>query len=336
MRVIRLKLSPAQKAKLRKGVSVRLNKAKNKAMEGKGVVMLVHPHKFNDITKAFDSNRGKVFKLDDEELEVNKNPSMVDDDEVKGEMSGSGLFDDIKKGFTKVGKEIKKAPAYYKKNIKDTVAGDMIRKGVKAGSKMGIQAGITALAGTPAAPLVPALTLVNAKYGDKGIDMAVKAIGLGLMAGGSIGEAMDILDDVEDMLTGAGLRAGGDGLRDMMDRRMDRRQDRRQDRREDRMDGEGLRDMMDRRMDRRQDRRQDRREDRMDGEGLRDKIKDRLKDFKPPMRTLPVRKLKGRVGRGMYLGGGSEILGLDAPPATSYIPPSHKLRAVSLLSGISR
>ena len=296
MRVIRLQLSPAQKAKLKKGVSIRLA-SKNRAMEGKGIVMLVHPHKYNALTKAFDSGRGKQFKLDEEEIAVNQNPEMVDDDEVKAEMSGSGLFDDVKKGLKKAGKAIKKAPAYYKKNIKDTVAGEMIRQGVKTGSKIGITAGIAALAGTPAAPLVPALTAVNAKYGSKGIDMAVKAIGLGLMAGGSLGEAMDALDEVEEML-GQGLRAGGEGLR--AGGRIGRREEIR--------------------------------------EQIREKIGDLRKDFKPPMRTLPhpVKNLRGRIGRGLSLGGANEIIGLDAPPATHYIPPAHHLKKVSMLSGVSR
>jgi len=308
MRVIRLQLSPAQKAKLRRGVAIRLAK-KNRAMEGKGIVLLVHPHKYNVITKAFDSGRGKQFKLDEEELEVNRNPAMIDDDEVKDAMVGSGLFDDIKKGFKKAGKAIKKVPKLYKKHVKDTVAGDLIRKGVKAGSKMAITAGIGALAGTPAAPLIPALTAVNAKYGDKGIDMAVKAIGLGLMAGGSIGEAMEALDEVEEML-GAGLRAGGDGL--MAGGRIGRR--------------EKIREKIRERVG-----------------DVRERAKDFRDDFRPPIRPLPhpvrgpVRgKLRGRVGRGLSLGGGQEIIGLDAPPATHYIPPSHHLKKVSLLSGVSR
>ena len=298
MRVIRLQLSPAQKSKLRRGLAVRLT-GKNRAMEGKGLVLLVHPHKYNVLTKAFDTGRGKQFKLDEEELKVNKEPEMVEDEEVKNEMEGSGLFDDVKKGLKKAGKAIKKAPAFYKKNIKDTVAGEMIRKGVKAGSKMAITAGIGALAGTPAAPLIPVLTAVNAKYGDKGIDMAVKAIGLGLMAGGSLGEAMDALDDVEEML-GSGLRAGGDGLR--AGGRIGRREEIR--------------------------------------ENIREKVKDLRKEFRPPMRTLPspgpVRgPIRGRIGRGLSLGGGQEKLGLDAPPQTHYIPPAHKLRKVSMLSGVS-
>jgi hypothetical protein len=267
-------------------------------MEGKGIVLLVHPQKYNVLTKAFDSGRGKQFKLDEEEMQVNENPDMIDDDEVKTEMSGSGLFDNIKKGFKKAGKAIKKAPAYYKKNVKDTVAGEMIRQGVKTGSKIGITAGIAALAGTPAAPLVPALTAVNAKYGSKGIDMAVKAIGLGLMAGGSLGEAMDALDEVEEMIKGSGLRAGGEGLR--AGGRIGRREE------------------------------------------IREKIKEKIGDFKPPMRTLPVikgpvrGKIKGRIGRGLSLGGANQIIGLDAPPATHYLPPAHHLKKVSMLSGVSR
>ena len=327
MRVIRLQLSPAQKAKLRKGVAIRLA-PKNRAMEGKGIVMMVHPHKYNIITRAFDSGRGKQFKLDDEEMEVNKSPDMVDDDEVKAEMSGSGLFGDIKKGFKKAGKAIKKAPTYYKKHVKNTKAGEMIREGVKTGSKMGIQAGISALSGTPAAPLVPALTAVNAKYGDKGVDMAVKAIGLGLMAGGSLGEAMDVLDDVEEMIKGAGLRAGGDGLR--AGGRIGRKEEIREkirDFRESRGSGK-FRDKAEDFKDRAKDRLDD----------FKGKMGEIRKDFRPPMRTLPVMKgkIRGRVGRGLSLGGANEIIGLDAPPATSYLPPAHSLKKVSLLSGVSR
>jgi len=328
MRVIRLQLSPAQKAKLRKGVAVRLA-PKNRAMEGKGIVLLVQPEKYNVLTKAFDTGRGKQFKLDEEELQVNQSPEMVDDKEVKAEMSGSGLFGDIKKGFKKAGKAIKKAPTYYKKHVKDTKAGEMIRSGVKTGSKMGIQAGITALAGTPAAPLVPALTAVNAKYGDKGIDMAVKAIGLGLMAGGSLGEAMDALDDVEELLEGAGLRAGGDGL--MAGGRIGRKEEIREkirDFRESRGSGK-FRDKAEDFKDRAKDRLDD----------FKGKMEEIRKDFRPPMRTLPVIRgpvMKGRVGRGLSLGGGNEIQGLDAPPATAYVPPAHRLKKVSMLSGVSR
>jgi len=75
---------------------------------------------------------------------------------------------------------------------------------------------------------------------------------------------------------------------------------------------------------------------------IKERIKEKIGDFKPPMRTLPVKrgpvrgKIRGRVGRGLSLGGGQEIVGLDAPPATSYVPPAHHLQKVSMLSGVSR
>jgi len=296
MKVLRLNLSPAQKTKLRKGLAVRLT-SKNRAIEGNGLVMLVHPHKYNELTKAFDTNRGKQFQLDEQELEVNRNPEMVADSEVKDAMQGSGLFDDVKKGLKKAGKAIKKAPEFYKKNIKDTVAGEMIRKGVKAGSKMAITAGIGALAGTPAAPLIPVLTAVNAKYGDKGIDAAVKAIGLGLMAGGNLREAMETLDDVEEML-GNGLRASGDGLRAGGRIR--------------------IKDQL----------REDIKEKVKD---LRKEFRPPMRTL-----PNPVRQIRGRIGRGISLGSGQEHIGLDSPPQTHALAQPHHLKKISMLSGVSR
>ena len=193
MKVIELKLTPAQKTKLRKGMKIRINKKNRPVIEGEGIYMLVKPENYNVLTKTFDSSRGREFNLDAEELDVNQNPEAIQDEEVKEAIQGSGLFSRIRKGFKKVAK-------FYRNKVRDTPVGSAIRKAVKTGSKVAIKSAINALTGTPLAPLMPALKLANAKYGDKGINMAIEKLGLGMHA-----------------MVGQGLRAGrgmhGEGLR---------------------------------------------------------------------------------------------------------------------------
>ena len=89
MKVAKIKLTTEQKNKLRKGLAIRVNP---KQINGAGCMVVVQESKYNALTKAFDGNRGMMFKLDDEELDVNMNPEMVDDDEVVDAMEGSGLM----------------------------------------------------------------------------------------------------------------------------------------------------------------------------------------------------------------------------------------------------
>ena len=122
MIVAELKLSPAQRKKLCKGEKIRLNPQKQK-MEGKGLYVLVEPEKYNAMTKAFDTNRGLMFQLSGKEIEVNSNPEMIEDQEVKEVlMNGEGFFQDLerkaKKTVKKVGKTVKKVGKTVKKTVK--------------------------------------------------------------------------------------------------------------------------------------------------------------------------------------------------------------------------
>ena len=301
MKVIRVVLSPQQKSKLRKGLKIRVSK-KNKAIEGEGMVLLVKPENYNALTKTFDTNRGREFQLDEEELDINQNPEQIDDEEVAEAVEGSGLFSRIRRGFKKVAR-------FYKRKVRDSPVGSAIRKAVKIGSKVAIKSAINGLAGTPLAPLMPALKLANMKYGDKGIEMAIEKLGLGMHAmvgnglrlGGEIDPEAEAIEEVETLLEQAPD-----------------------------MEGEGLQVKR--------------------GSGLRAGGKVQLRQDKiypnyilDKQNMLPVQgqglRLRGdglRAGKGLKLGGGNEIIGLDEPPATHAIRKAPKLVKLSALSGRSR
>tara|TARA_E500000318_G_scaffold106454_1_gene114481 strand:- start:11354 stop:12574 length:1221 start_codon:yes stop_codon:yes gene_type:complete len=118
MKFLKLDLTSPQKLKLRKGLKIRINK---KNMSGKGIGLLVEPDKFDTILKTFDSDRGMMFKLSPDEIDVNENPEMIEDEEVSDEIMGNGLFKKAKKfGRSKVGKQ---ASRIIKKKAIDTLEG---------------------------------------------------------------------------------------------------------------------------------------------------------------------------------------------------------------------
>lgn len=301
MKVIRIMLSPAQKSKLRKGLKIRVSK-KNQAIEGEGMVLLVKPDNYNALTKTFDTNRGREFQLDEEELDINQNPEQIEDEEVKEAVEGSGLFSRIRRGFKKVAK-------FYKRKVRDSPVGSAIRKAVKIGSKVAIKSAINGLAGTPLAPLMPALKLANMKYGEKGVDMAIKKLGLGMHAmvgnglrlGGEIDPETEAIEEVETLLEQAPSPD---------------------------MEGEGLQVKR--------------------GSGLRAGGKVQLRQDRiypnyilDKQNMLPVQgqglRLRGDGLRaGLKVGGGNEIIGMDEPPATHAIRKAPKLVKLSALSGRSR
>ena len=301
MKVIRIMLSPAQKSKLRKGLKIRVSK-KNKAIEGEGMVLLVKPDNYNALTKTYDTNRGREFQLDEEELDINQNPEQIEDEEVKEAVEGSGLFSRIRRGFKKVAK-------FYKRKVRDSPVGSAIRKAVKIGSKVAIKSAINGLAGTPLAPLMPALKLANMKYGEKGVDMAIKKLGLGMHAmvgnglrlGGEIDPETEAIEEVETLLEQAPSPD---------------------------MEGEGLQVKR--------------------GSGLRAGGKVQLRQDRiypnyilDKQNMLPVQgqglRLRGDGLRaGLKVGGGNEIIGMDEPPATHAIRKAPKLVKLSALSGRSR
>ena len=318
MKVIRIVLSPAQKTKLRKGMKIRIN-AKNMAKEGEGLVLMVDDKNYNHIQKTFQSKRGKEFMLSEKELDVNENPEQIQDAEVKEAVEGSGLFSRIKRGFKRVAR-------FYRRKVRDSPVGAAIRKAVKTGSKVAIKSAINSLTGTPLAPLMPALKLANMKYGEKGIDMAIKKIGLGMHAmvkgdglrlGGEMETEAQALDNVETLLKQAPDMEGGKMHYGMG------------------MHGDGLTVKR--------------------GKAVHGgKVKLQDKKIMPnylldKQNMLPVTFGKGmhgdglrlrgdglRAGAGLRLGKGNEIIGMDEPPATHAIRKAPKLVKVSNISGRSR
>lgn len=330
MKVIELKLSPAQKTKLRKGLKIRINKKNKPVIEGDGIYILVRPENFNVLTKTFDSTRGREFNLDAEEINANQNPEQIQDPEVKQAIEGSGLFSKISSGFNKLKK-------FYRNKIRDTPVGSAIRRAVKTGSKVAIKSAINSLAGTPLAPLMPALNLANMKYGEKGIDMAIEKIGLGM-----------------HQMVGQGLRLGGEmesieekeaheNVEELLKQAPDQVPD---------VEGQGLRAG---------------RGLRLRGDGLTvnrgspinatevkmSGVKTNKQKIYPnflldKQNMLPVAGQGLRAGRGMYGdglraggkinggSGGGEILGMDAPPQTHALAKPQRLVKTSLISGRSR
>lgn len=319
MKVIKIVLSPAQKTKLRKGLKIRINKKNKPVIEGAGIYMLVKPENYNVLTKTFEGKRGREFKLDEEELDINQNPEGIQDEEVKEVIEGSGLFSRIKRGFRKLKK-------FYREKVRDTKAGKAIRGAVKIGSKVAIKAAINSLAGTPLAPLMPALKLANMKYGEKGINAAIEKIGLGMhtMVGNGLrlGSGMHQTDEeaqahkeVEDLLKQApDMEVQGGKMHYGMG-----------------MHGDGL-------------------TVKRGAPKVKKGGKIQLRDDKKfpnfildKQNMLPVKgsgvRLRGdglHAGKGLRLGGGNELIGLDEPPATHAIPKARKLVKTSMLSGKSR
>jgi len=91
MKLISLKLTPAQKSKLRNMKAIKIN-AKHKSMNGEGISMLVDETNFNHLTRKFDNNQGLLFKLSASEVAANKDLEKVADEDVREEIQGAGLF----------------------------------------------------------------------------------------------------------------------------------------------------------------------------------------------------------------------------------------------------
>lgn len=160
--------------KLRRGGSVRV-KGCGAGMCGMGLV--VQADRYNPITKSFNKGKAYTLQLSPEEINANMNPP----DEV-GDMEGSGLFSDIRKGANKVGKVAKQvgreiAPiAKQVGKVALPVAKDLAKQGVKElgkyapeiGATLGASAlsGLALMAGQP--ELVPLAAAAGEKLGRKG------------------------------------------------------------------------------------------------------------------------------------------------------------------------
>jgi hypothetical protein len=104
MHTISIDASPSQLRKLRKGMKVRVKK-------GTGFNIIVHPHTYSRVTKAFSRDKGLELELSQEELQHNEmydpsegasmipspsEPSKLQEPQSRGS-EGSGLFRKVKR-----------------------------------------------------------------------------------------------------------------------------------------------------------------------------------------------------------------------------------------------
>jgi len=82
MQTIAISASPKQMSRLRNGHRVRVSRA----MEGKGVNLLVDPSKFDQMTRSFTKGTASQIQLSPEEILANKQAV------IQGEMGGEGIF----------------------------------------------------------------------------------------------------------------------------------------------------------------------------------------------------------------------------------------------------
>ena len=97
MEAVRIRASPKQLSKLRNGHKVSIKPA----MEGEGLVLVIDPSQYNQISKTFSRGKGKVVQLSPEEIMANR------------EIGGEGIFSTLKKGASslaksKIGKSLAK------------------------------------------------------------------------------------------------------------------------------------------------------------------------------------------------------------------------------------
>ena len=140
MKVIQIKRPSARVlAKLRKGLKVRI-------CRGEGMNLIIHPSRYNFITKTFAKDKGVQIALSPDELEANAS---------SGE--GLGIFGD--RGDRAM-KWLGEKTGIGGDRMKDAIykAGDKIKPLVKRGIQAGLAAGATALgsAAPEIAPYLPA------------------------------------------------------------------------------------------------------------------------------------------------------------------------------------
>lgn len=148
--------TPRVLGKLRKGGRVRV-------CSGTGMCLIVRADRYNPITKSFGKGKAFTMALTPEEINANMNvPEGV-------EMTGKGLWDDIKSGF-KTGVKLL-APTI--KGLAKSGISELAKRAPQIGSTLGSSAlsGLALMAGQP--ELVPLAMKAGASLGEK----AGKALG---------------------------------------------------------------------------------------------------------------------------------------------------------------
>ena len=128
MSLVRIDVSPKQLSKLKRGHPVRVKGG----AEGRGFNLLIHPDKYEPMSRAFSNGAGVQIALSPQEIVLNQQGAE--------HLEGTGIFG--KTGDKVMDKLGVKKLAYH--------IGDKIKPGVKAAILGGLTAGGAALAGTAA------------------------------------------------------------------------------------------------------------------------------------------------------------------------------------------
>lgn len=171
MRIVQISASPKQLSKLRNGHNVRIT-------EGTGINLIVHPERFDVISKAFRLSKGINVKLTPTELQANKE-NIID---------GSGLY----KALSKVG--IKKRDAV---NTFKSMGKEALKMGSEA-VKMGL-----ATAGVPpqvSGPIIDKLEKKGERAIQKGNTKQFKSVNPKNVKKFARDNALQVLDDELDKL----------------------------------------------------------------------------------------------------------------------------------------
>jgi hypothetical protein len=140
--------SPRVLGKLRKGGRVRV-------CHGTGMNLIVDAGKYNQLTRTFGKGRASTIALTPAEIEANLNPPV---ELLPQNMTGAGLFDNLKKGVKAIGrfvspvaKEVGKVFLPAAKNIGKEVVQKAADYAPEVGATLGASAlsGLALLAGQP-------------------------------------------------------------------------------------------------------------------------------------------------------------------------------------------
>lgn len=89
MKPVEIKASAKQLSKLRNGHAVRIQKA----IEGQGIILLVHPERFDPISRSFNKGKGVEISLTPQELQANS------------EMKGGSIFGSAFRGVKRAARK---------------------------------------------------------------------------------------------------------------------------------------------------------------------------------------------------------------------------------------
>ena len=188
--MLHVKVSKKQLSKLRNGHKVRVSEA----MKGEGINLIVHPQRYDEVTKTFKKKKGIEIQLTPKEISLNKEYAEMPDEELEEEleglaglewMKGNGIFGRKFDNFVEktIGKKAKDTIYKGADKIKP-----FVKQGISKVAELAPEIGATALSGVAMALGQPELVPVAQMAGRQ----------LGKMAGDAGKSfASDYLDDPE-------------------------------------------------------------------------------------------------------------------------------------------